>query len=200
VASLNSSTVDQHAAAKINIQLGVYYMRRGDIQRAKQKLTLALKQDPNYSPAQSAMGYYLETVGDKQEAQKYYLRAISLAPKSGAAHNNYGTFLCHNKQYQPAIEQFILATKDRDYLNTAGAYENAGLCALKIPDSKLAKKYLNKALRNNPQLPKTLLKLSEISLSEGDNSASQEYLQKFSQLSGPTKQSLKLKKMLNLSS
>lgn len=137
-------------AANYNAQLGLVYLQHGDINLAKSKLLLANQQSPNDALVLDSMAYFLETTGEAEAAEHYYLQAIKYYPKYGTVQNNYGTFLCRHNRYQEAIKHFILATQDIHYLNTASAYENAGWCALKIPDKKLAKKYLQKSLANDP--------------------------------------------------
>jgi type IV pilus assembly protein PilF len=136
-------------AANYNAQLGLVYLKQGDIKLAKSKLLLALQQAPSDPLILDSMAYFLETTGEIQRAESYYLRAINHASKNGAVQNNYGTFLCRHQRYQESLEHFLLAVKDGNYLNTAQAYENAGLCALKIPNRKLAKEYLCKSNAQN---------------------------------------------------
>ena len=49
-----------------------------------------------------------------------------------------------------------------EYTETANAYENAGLCAMEIPNPTLAKEYFEKALQQNASLTTARLKLVEI--------------------------------------
>lgn len=178
--------------AKINSQLGIAYLEKNNAQRAKQKLLLALKQAPNIPEPWYSMGYYLETTGDKEGARTYYLKAINIAPTRGDAQNNYGTFLCRSGDYANSIEHFIVATKDTDYLDVGSAYENAGLCAMKIPDKQLAMKYFEHALMQDPTRQTSLYELAEINYELGHYSAAKEKLSDFLMMSAPTTQSLAL--------
>jgi type IV pilus assembly protein PilF len=137
--------VTNPTAAKYNVELGLGYLKQGNVIRAKQKLLLALKQDPRNPIVQDAMGYFLENTGELKQAAVHYRRAVELAPRSGAAQNNYGTFLCRVGRYPESIQYFLAAVQDPAYLHTSLAYENAGKCALKIPDKKLARLYFVKA-------------------------------------------------------
>lgn len=136
--------------AEINIQLGIAYLDKRDMQRAKQKLLYALQKAPSLPEAWYSMAYYFEVTGNKEQANADYLQAVKLAPQRGDVNNNYGTFLCRTGQYSEAVNYFIRATKDQEYLETAGAYENAGLCALEIPNRKLAMQYFSQALESDP--------------------------------------------------
>jgi type IV pilus assembly protein PilF len=139
-------------AAKYNAQLGLAYLQQGDVSRAKSKFLLALQQAPEDPLVLDSMGYFLDLTGQSAAAEKYYLLALAIEPQDGASENNYGGYLCRNHRSKEAIQHFLLAAQDIHYLNTASAYENAGICALKIPDKKLAKQYLQQALVIDPNL------------------------------------------------
>lgn len=150
-------------AASYNTQLGLAYLDQGNIKRAKKKLLLALSQAPNSPEVNGSMAYYLETTGELNKADAYYKKAIKLAPNSGAQLNNYGAYLCRRGLYLEANHRFEQAAKDPRYLNTAAAYENAGLCSMAIPDIKKAKNYFDKALMQDPKRIQSLQQLVVIS-------------------------------------
>jgi type IV pilus assembly protein PilF len=139
-----------HHAAMINSQLGLLYLEKNDVSRAKQKLLLSLEEGPTLPETWYAMGYFLEKTGNNPEAKAHYLKALKLAPKRGDVLNNYGTYLCRRGDYQTAITYFMLSVKDPNYLEPAAAYENAGLCALKIPNKTLAADYFRSAVAQDP--------------------------------------------------
>lgn len=137
-------------AAQINAQLGLYYLEQKNIPAAKDKLLLALAQAPHDSLVNDAMGYFYEKTADTYNAEHCYLTAIRFSPKAGAAHNNYGAFLYHQHRYREALQQFIAATKDAAYLNTAAAFKNAGYAALALGDNNAAHIYFNKSKAIDP--------------------------------------------------
>lgn len=139
-------------ASVYNMQLGLAYLKQGNRQRAKQKLLTALSQNPYSAYANEALGYYFEQTQETQLAEQYYRQALELAPNSGAILNNYGDFLCHQKKYAEANEYFLKAANDTHYINTALAYENAGLCALSAHKPAEARKYFKIALEQDPSL------------------------------------------------
>lgn len=136
--------------ATLNVQLGMAYLGKGDMQRAKQKLLYAIQKYPNLPEAWYSMAYFNEKTGNKEDAKIDYLKSVELAPNRGDVQNNYGTFLCRSGEYEDSIQHFLLAAKDPQYLDTASAYENAGLCALKVPNKKAAAEYFNLALGQDP--------------------------------------------------
>jgi type IV pilus assembly protein PilF len=180
--SKSKTQVSGPQASDVNVQLGLAYLQNGDVQRAHQKLLLAEQQAPGSLQAQGAMGYFLESTGSLPSADAYYRRAIALNPKSGAAQNNYGTFLCRRGQYSEADQHFLLALQDPTYLNTAQVYENAGLCAMQIPDTKKATGYFTQAITQDPKRAMSWLELGRISYQTKDYEEAQQYLDHYMQL------------------
>ncbi len=167
---LNTADEDLKAqtknAATFNTQLGIAYLNQGNLPRAKRKLLRALELTPNSSDVNGAMAYYLEKTGDFKKAESYYRKALSLASAKGAQSNNYGTFLCRRERYKEAELYFLKAAQDVQYVHTAGAYENAGLCAQAIPDDAKAKQYFNLALAQDPRRKQSLYQLIAINLKQ----------------------------------
>ncbi|MCP0912874.1 MULTISPECIES: type IV pilus biogenesis/stability protein PilW [Legionella] len=170
-------------AASYNVQLGLAYLKQGDRPRAKRKLLLAIEQAPDSPSVNAAMAYFMEKTGELEEAQSYYHKAMALAPGSGAQLNNYGTFLCRQGQYQQAEKYFLQAVKDVKYENTAGAYENAGLCAMVIPAHAKAIEYFGKALEQDPSRKQSLYELVRLESQQNHNDQALAYLEKYPMLS-----------------
>ena len=171
-------------AASYNVELGMGYLQQGDVQRAKRKLLLALSQAPNWAPAEEAMGYFLLNTGETKQAEKYYLRAVNLDPKAGATQNNYAVYLCRIGRYQAADQHYMLAVQDPNYVNTAEAYENAGLCAMQAHDNNKATGYFQKAIQQDPKRTTSYLELARLAYQQNDFSLSQQYFNNYAQLVG----------------
>lgn len=184
------------ATAKINTRLGMAYLEQHNIQRAKQKFLTALSEAPNIPETWYSMAYFLEATGDKDQANKHYLKAIEVDATNGSAHNNYGTFLCRSGQYKAAIEQFELAMKDMNYIEGGSAYENAGLCALKTSNKKLALHYLTKSLEQDPDRANVHLELAELNYELGHYQASKQELNQFLKLASASRTSFTLSEKL----
>lgn len=182
ITQTESKKPDLSKAAAYNMQLGLGYLKQGDRPRAKKKLLLAMEQEPNSADVNAAMAYYFEKTNEIPEAKKYYLKAISLSSSSGAQLNNYGTFLCRQGDYKKAETYFLRAVKDMKYVNTSAAYENAGLCALAIPDNDKAKLYFKSALDNDPSRKESLFELVKLESKSGNDTGAYQLLQQHSDL------------------
>ena len=173
----NKNPPNYTKAATYNMQLGLGYLKQGDRPRAKKKLLTALEQEPKSPDINAAMAYYFEQTNEMEEAKKYYLKAISLSSNSGAQLNNYGTFLCRQAQYIKAESYFLNAVKDSQYIHTAGAFENAGLCVLAIPNTEKAKLYFTKALNQDPSLRESFYELVKLESNDGHNEKAYQLIQ-----------------------
>lgn len=178
----NNKKADLHKAASYNMQLGLGYLKQGERPRAKEKLLIAHQQDPDSPEVNGAMAYYFEQTKELEQAQKYYLKAISLSAHQGAQLNNYGAFLCRQGAYKNAEIYFLKAVNDMHYVHTSGAYENAGLCALAIPDVDKARLYFTRALNQDPTRKNSLYELIQLESKMGHHTEVFSLLQKYSDL------------------
>lgn len=187
-----SNKVDFEKAAKLNLELGMNYLKQEQVSRAKSKFNRAKTLAPHLSEVQYSYAYFLEYVGEIDNAEKHYQKAVSLNPKGGNEHNNYGAFLCRQHRYQKAEKEFLKAVEDPKYTNTAEAYENAGLCVQQIPDVAKASEYFEKALRYDPNRPNALIELAIIKYQHRKMAEAKEFHSRFVQVSKPTARSLLL--------
>lgn len=180
--TLSGKGYNRNEAAALNVQLGLAYLKKDDRPRAKRKLLTALSQAPDAANVNAAMAYFLEKTGVLNEADAYYKKALSQAPEAGAQLNNYGAFLCRQGQYQQSLTYFLKAARDVHYERNAGAYENAGLCALAIPDYPKATQFFAKALEHDPSRKQSLLELIKAELKQEHTAQALDYLQKHPEL------------------
>lgn len=173
-------------AANINVQLGLELLKKGESAQAKSKLLLAKRLAPKDPAVWFGFGYFFENTGDVAQADFSYRKAIQLAPEHGNSHNNYGTFLCRQGKYQEAIQHFLLAIADPEYLDISGAYENAGIAALQLPNQRLAQQYFQKALEYNSSSDVALVQLAKIAYSNNNFKLAKKYLTQWSYVSPPT--------------
>jgi type IV pilus assembly protein PilF len=186
------SSKDLDKAARLNIELGMTYLKQEQMARAKTKFIRAKNLAPKLPEAHYSYGYFLERVGEIEEAEKSYQKAIALNAKEGNAHNMYGIFLCRQQKFQRAEKEFLKAIEDPNYTQTAESYENAGHCVLQIPDVAKASEYFEKSLRYDPNRANALLELGIMSYQEKRIQDAKAYYERYSQLAKPNARSLLL--------
>ncbi|WP_455384296.1 type IV pilus biogenesis/stability protein PilW [Acidihalobacter prosperus] len=171
--------VDQqrlHRAGMINAQLGIDYMNSGNLQRAHDKLKLALSQYPDSATIRYAYALLMQRLGENAKAEENFRRAIQINPKESDAHNNFGVFLCDQKRYQEAQKQFKAALANPLYSTPQFAYANSGFCYINQGDQKNAKAAFEHALNVAPGFRSALYGLAKLAVDQGDWQSADKYL------------------------
>jgi type IV pilus assembly protein PilF len=170
-------SADTERAALAHMHLGMAYLDQGQRIRAKQKLLYARTLAPNIPSIHSSLGYYYEQIGDIDDAEKSYRKAVSKDKKNGDAHNHLGVFLCrHKQQYWAADREFQKALADPQYTQTSEVLENAGLCRRAAGSREEARNYFLRAYRQNPHSEHALLELSEMALEDHNTTEALQWL------------------------
>jgi type IV pilus assembly protein PilF len=177
-------------AARLNTELGVDYMRRGEFDLALEKLQRALDQNPEYAPAHASIAIVYAQRGEAAQAERHYRRAMSLNPDDPAVRNNFGVFLCGQKKYGEAEELLLEAAADKRYRDRENAWLNAGVCARRMPNLEKAERYLREALKLRAELPEALAQLAWIALQNKEYLSSRAFLERYQQVGAPTAETL----------
>jgi type IV pilus assembly protein PilF len=176
-----ASTESRKEAAQYNMQLGISYLRQGDLKTAQAKLEKAIADDDSLATAHSALGLVLERLGDAKGAEKNYRRAVGLAPEDPDTLNALGVFLCLEKdETQEAMRYFeraLAVPMSKAYSNKAMLYTNAGLCAKRV-DLPRAETYLRTALASDPTYKAALLPLADVAFGRSNYLQSRAFLER----------------------
>ena len=177
---------DQGDAAELNYQLGARYYRSGDYDLARDRLELALEQNPKNGMAWSALGLTYEALGNIRLAENAYNSAVRVAPRDYKIQENYAVFLCRQDRFDDARKYFDKAIKapTNDYAEQT--YTNAGVCMMQKPDHVAAEDYLRAALERRPNYGEALLQMSVLSYETGDALRARAFLQRYLDGNMPT--------------
>ena len=177
---------DQGDAADLNYQLGARYYRKGDYDLARDRLQLALKQDPKNGFAWSTLGLTYEALGNVRLAEEAYENAVRVAPRDFKIQENYAVFLCRQGRFDDARRYFDKAIKAPTNDYSEQTYTNAGVCMLQKPDYVAAEAYLRAALERRPNYGEALLQMSVLFFETGDNLRARAFLQRYLGSNMPT--------------
>jgi type IV pilus assembly protein PilF len=177
---------DQGDAAELNYQLGARYYRKGDYDLARDRLQLALKQDPKNGFAWSTLGLTYEALGNVRLAEDAYDSAVRVAPRDYKIQENYAVFLCRQGRFDDARGYFDKAIKAPTNDYSERTYTNAGVCMMQKPDYAAAEQYLRAALERRPNHGEALLQMSVLSYETGDNLKARAFLQRYLGSNMPT--------------
>ena len=165
--------------ARTNTELGLGYLQQGERKLAIEKLQRAIDADADYAPAQHSLALAYQEFGQMDLAEQHYRIAMKLLPLDGGIHNNYGAFLCGQGHFAEGEEQFRVALHDPTYATPATALENAGLCALRVPDLDKAENYLRQALKVDANLLGALLGMARVQFDRKQYLNARAYLQRY---------------------
>ncbi|WP_417421750.1 type IV pilus biogenesis/stability protein PilW [Halomonas sp.] len=173
-------------------QLGVAYLERDNLPRARAALGRALEIAPNHGEALQALALVYQQQGDVELANTYFQQAIDVAPMFTRARNNYAAFLYQQGHIAAACEQLEHASQDAQYANRAQLFTNLGQCYLALEEFDKARGRLARAQRIDPQSPRGYFLLAELEVSQGNYRNAWSPLQTYLQLAGPDQAALEM--------
>jgi type IV pilus assembly protein PilF len=190
---VNPQPSQNEKASKINVQLGIGYMQQNNLELANEKLSKAIRQNPDSAPAHNAFAILQDRLRQTEKAEYHYKEATSLDPENSQAANNYGAFLCRHGRERESEKHFLQALKNPLYSTPEVAYTNAALCLLQLGEAKetqRAKEYLNKAIAVNSDYGPALLVMANLLFEEGEYAAAKPYLDHYSLVARASARSL----------
>ena len=188
--SVQERSINTKEAATARLQLALEYLRKGKIPQAKLNLDRAEQLNPDVSGMYSSYAFYYEKVGELKFANDAYLKALEKFPNNDNTRNNYGAFLCTNRRYEEAEQQFVIAINSSFNTQTANSYENAGLCALRDGNWQRAKKHLTAVLRYESVRARSILGLGKANIELGNVDDAMTQLRNYQSIYSQTSQSL----------
>lgn len=166
-------------SAELQVQLAQEYLKRGQLDVARDKLKHALELDPYSAQAHTVSGFLGETIGDYLQAELHYRRATELKPKDGDMSNNFASFLCRRGRYDESDAQFQRAFADPYYKTPEVALTNAGMCARDDGRLEQAETYLREALARKPDYAAALVPMASVLYAREDYLRARAFLQRY---------------------
>lgn len=164
----NQQALQQHHDAAIyNTELGIAYMRRGDLAIAQTKLDRALQENPDDPDVHSARALLFARLDDPKQADREFREALRLAPKNPDFQNNYAIYLCSIGRIDAGVQTFLRAAHNPLYLTPELAYDNAGVCLRGAHHDVEAAQMFADALATRPGFAQALWQLADLNFSQG---------------------------------
>lgn len=173
-----------------NLNLGVEYMRRGEYERALEKLDKARLADPSYALTYNTYGVLYQHLGDNARAEQSFRKALQLQPRESSTLNNYGRFLCQRGRHDEAQNAFAKAATNPLYETPDIPIANAGACWLAAGRPEEAEKSFRRALEINPSLATALLQMAKLNFDQAKYLPARAYLQRYITVAPHTAESL----------
>lgn len=154
------------AQARLQYDMGVTSLKRGDPRAALRDLLAAEEKDPMLPQTQNALGLVYHSLGRADDALSHYKRAIDLKPDFSEALNNMGTLLTDMGRYDEAVAAHKKALTDIMYGTPWLAEGNMAWALYKSGDVAGARKHLRNALATNPKFCRGYEWLAHIDLEQ----------------------------------
>jgi type IV pilus assembly protein PilF len=166
-------------AASINTRLGIEYMRRGDLALAKEKLDKALSEDSSNAEVHAARAELFQRMGQNDDADGEFRRALGLAPHDPSIENSYAVFLCSHNRTDDGVKRFLEAARNPLYKTPEVAYSNAGVCLRVAKRDDEAALNFNRALQLNPNYSEAAFQLATLQFERGQLPAARNQIDGF---------------------
>jgi type IV pilus assembly protein PilF len=167
-ASNSGSKPQPERAAQVNLEMAVDYLRRGNLQQAKEKMDRSLEQNPRDARAQSIAAMLYERLGDSAKADAHFQRALALAPQDPEIKNNYAAWLCQKKRFDRGEKLALEAASNALYKTPEVAFLNAGNCAREAGNLPRAEENYRRAVAVRPRFGEALYQMADLAFEQAE--------------------------------
>jgi len=174
------------AAASVNVELALEYMRLGKLTIARSFIERALKEDPSNPEVQATAGLVYERLDDLPAAEHAFAIAARLGKKDPSVENSYAGFLCRTHKAAEGEKLFLKVAKDPSYTTPEVALLNAGVCMHSDGNNIAADRYFRQALAVHPNMPEGLLQLGNLLYERDEYAEALDLVKRFLSLYAPT--------------
>jgi type IV pilus assembly protein PilF len=177
-------------SARIRLELAEGYYQRGQPEVALGEVTQALQEDPGYVPAYTMQALIHMSLGENDQAEASFSKALSLAPDNPDTLHNYGWFLCSVKRYPESFKMFRKALAVPGYRNAQRTDLAYGVCQYRAGDLPGAEKTLREGFALNPANPALATNLAMVQYLRHEYSKAMFYIRRVNSGSAATAQTL----------
>jgi type IV pilus assembly protein PilF len=157
--------------------------QQGNVAQAEQQAKQALKANPKLPDAHTLLGVIAATRGDSKAAGRFYQQAVAIAPENGIYANNYGGWLCANRQETASLPWFNRALADPMYPTPVMASVNAGVCAKQAGQGAQAEAYWRHALAFDPQQLTALAGIAQLAFESDETLEARAFVERWLEIS-----------------
>lgn len=177
--NVSEAEPDEAEAAEKYYQLGARYYRNGSYDLARDRLQLSLQFEPRMAIAHYTLALTYEQLENTRLANQHYEMAVRYEPKNYDARNAYAVFLCHQRKFDEASEQFEKAVSVVENDTAEVMLTNAGVCMSRKPDYEQAEKFFREAITRKPSYGEALIQMSALKHKTGNDLHARAFLQRY---------------------
>jgi type IV pilus assembly protein PilF len=169
--------------ARVRLELAAAYFGRGQMETALDQVKLALVAEPNLGQAHNLRGLIYASLGDSQLAEGSFRRALQINAQDTDTMQNFGWYLCQQKRYVEANEQFNRALAVPQYRDGARTLLTQGVCHAFAGNLPEAERSLLRSYEMDPGNPATAVNLSEVLFRMGELERARVFIRRVNNLS-----------------
>jgi len=181
---------DPRNRARVHTELAAAYYDRGNMAIALEELRLATTADASYALAHSMFGLVYADLKETSKADESFQRALRLSPNDPEINHAYGWFLCQTSREKESIGVFLQAIRNPLYGAPSRSYTAAGMCSLRMKNSKDAEEFFARALKLDADDPGALLQLGQLRYRQGNVEDARKLVSRHLKLASPSPESL----------
>ena len=167
--------------ARVRLELAAAYFGRGQMETALDQVKLALLAEPNLGQAHNLRGLIYASLGDERLAEESFRRALQINPRDTDTMQNLGWYLCQQKRYAEANQQFDQLLAVPQYRDGARTLLTQGVCHAYAGNLPQAERTLLRSLDMDPANPATAVNLSEVLYRRGDLERARGFIRRVNQ-------------------
>ncbi len=157
-----SDQTDNDRRARLRLELAAAYFGREQNEVALDEVKQALNAKPDLGEAYNLRGLIYASMGEDRLADESFQRALQLNPRDGDARHNYGWFLCQQRLFPQAQQQFEAALALPQYRDLVRTLLAQGVCQARAGQLDAAERSLARSYELDPGNPTVALNLSEV--------------------------------------
>jgi type IV pilus assembly protein PilF len=181
---------DPRNRARVHTELAAAYYDRGNMAIALEELRLATTADASYALAHSMFGLVYADLKETSKADESFQRALRLSPNDPEINHAYGWFLCQTSREKESIGFFLQAIRNPLYAAPSRSYTAAGMCSLRMKNTKDAEEFFARALKLDADDPGALLQLGQLRYRQGNVEDARKLVSRHLKLASPSPESL----------
>lgn len=167
--------------AQVRLELASAYFARGQTETALDELKQALAAVPTLPGAYTLRGLIYAGMGDARVAEDSFLRALQLDARNADAHHNYGWFLCQQRRFPEAEQQFQAALAAPQYRDASRTLLAQGVCQAQAGRLDDAERTLSRSYELDPSSVTTAFNLAQVLYDRADYQRARFYIRRVNQ-------------------
>lgn len=173
---------DTARLAQTRLELAAAYFQRGQNATALQEIKSALQADPSQVAAYSLRGLIFAAMGDAAQAEESFRQGLRLSSRDPDTLHNYGWFLCQERRFPEADQQFSQAALIPAYPDLARTLLAQGICQARAQRWPEAERTLARAYEFDPANPATGFNLADVLYRRGEYERARFYVRRVNQI------------------